>query len=127
MEDKIEEQNITFETAKLAKEKGFEFNVNFGVYDMSGKYHPYMAHWISGVIYPAPSQSLLQKWLRDNHKINIVIIPSFKCYNINYITQYNEIEDDNIIFELEGLDFKDFDSYEDALEEGLFIGLKQIK
>lgn len=53
MRDKL----ITFETAKLAKEKGFDTPFIF-----------------------APSQSYLQQWLREKHNIEIAVQWFDKCY-----------------------------------------------
>jgi hypothetical protein len=70
---------ISFETAKLAKEKGFQepvcdyYNtvepdriVTVGAFN-----HNYPAH--GDVTVSAPTQSLLQKWLRETKNCNVLI------------------------------------------------------
>lgn len=109
---------VSYKIVKLAKKKGIDFRKEpFKRYiytQKAGTYHAYI------------TQDALRTYLRDTFKINIVIVPSFKCYNILYISQYNELEDENEDFNLEGLDFKDFTSYEEALEAALIEILTQL-
>lgn len=124
------EELISFETAKLAKEKGFfSFNVeDFYTVDKKLVYlrlYPDESQdeFIdkTRLLTPTPTQSLLQKWLRDKHKINISVEPDWdtgnivKCYVIT-------IWFDKIIEPL-----KDHKTYEQALEKGLQEALKLIK
>lgn len=63
----MREELVSFETAKLAKEKGFNESCNFyyqrGVISTDGHFSRYN----KGVDYicSAPTQSLLQRWLRE--------------------------------------------------------------
>ena len=77
----MKEQLINFETAKLAKEKGFDWKPDFY---SAGNYYTKHGGFIKESLtltynkrmsdfYLASTQSLLQKWLRDNHKIHIMI------------------------------------------------------
>jgi len=73
-------------------------------------------------IFARPTQSLLQKWLREKHKIFITIETILKdyklihCYDIILVS--DSIETINNV--------KRFNRYEDALEAGLVEGLKLI-
>ena len=80
----IEEQYVSFETAKLAKEKGFdeEFE-NMHVWnnfkgeileDVSG-YNMKNSHLCKNS-YSAPTQSLLARWLREKHHIHVIPFPN---------------------------------------------------
>lgn len=109
----MRETRIKFETAKLAKEKEFDCDTQHH-YDIDGEW------------FTSPTQSQLQKFLRDIHGINIVIIPIFNFYNIS-LYKYDKLFNENINIKLNGLELKDFNSYEEALEEGLFQGLLLIK
>ena len=129
----LEEQLISFETAKLAKEKGFDIHCRF-YYDeeMLSIYEnedfPYNS-WNENLF--APTQSLLQKWLRELHGVDIHITrnkPSYREYRVeiykvdntpNYI--YFQINEENSKF------CKWFDDYEEALEASLLEALKLIK
>lgn len=77
----MEEQIISFETAKLAKEKGFDIRTkgyyNNGIYKNTGSEIGQYHSFTNGIpdtndngICLAPTQSLLQKWLREKHQIN---------------------------------------------------------
>lgn len=78
----------------------------------------------------------LQKWLRDNYNIDIVISPERYSDGVNYLVQaqkFNlnnfELSDDNFIEDASFWynDDGDYPNYEDALEKGLLEGLKLIK
>ena len=139
----MEEQLISYETAKLAKEKGFDEKV-YREYDKSGYLRctsksadvvlgPY-DELLKSTEYPAPTQTLLQKWLREVHNIEVLIsrIPPeavlasknngkniLKNYNC-YVWSFNN----NPRIANNG-SFQDI--YEEALEIGLYQALKLIK
>jgi len=133
----MNEQLITFETAKLAKEKGFNLDCN-SFYESS----EYLVNqnkcdnWNQYNLQSAPTQSLLQKWLREHAEIEIYVRPSFKTLD-KYIVCYMKWRDDRkfrqqyFIIPLndnsvpEGT-HQDFNSYEEALEAGLYEALKLI-
>ena len=130
----MEETLISFKTAELAKDKGFNILCKFS-YDSDGglqtneplnKEDKCFLNKCD-VCYSAPTQGLLQKWLREVHGINIVVAPSHECFNILFISEYDKIEDQNEYAVLNGLEFKDFKTYEGALEVGLFEALKLVK
>ena len=130
----MEETLISFKTAEPAKDKGFNILCKFS-YDSDGglqtneplnKEDKCFLNKCD-VCYSAPTQGLLQKWLREVHGINIVISPSYRCFNIIQISKYNEIEDQNEDVASSGLEFKDFETYEEALEVGLSESLKLIE
>ena len=108
-------KNISLETAKLAKIVGFDNESERCLYFRKiGCFQPHLAL--------APTQSELQKWLRDKHEIHINIGRSFKCYNVDFIIKYDKEEDNNIVLERDL--FTDYNTYEEALEEGLIKALK---
>tara|TARA_R110000851_G_scaffold36063_1_gene94386 strand:- start:121 stop:546 length:426 start_codon:yes stop_codon:yes gene_type:complete len=141
----MKEQLITFNTAKLAKEKGFNWGCNY-FYTPDKK--PYITrgyeyrsdayvedhNWNAGmgsyptkasdVLCSAPTQSLLQKWLREEHKINVEsnYLPNIQKYSCLYIPMRGKacISDRKYVSKLK------FDTYEEALEEGLQEALKLI-
>lgn len=129
----MQEQLITFETAKLAKEKGFDLLVN-EFYYVDGKgvvtkdngdgdsEYICLNHNKYPYYHSAPNQFLLQKWLREVHKIDVFCdcIGGGKYYSVIY--DNNIIEGNDKVFEQE----KEV-SYEEALEIGLQEGLKLIK
>ena len=127
----MEEQLISFETAQLAKEKGFP-QLNEGVYFTKDKEHCLVGWGFndrtedSFAQYSAPTQSLLQKWLREEHKLHIWIESDTfigktwgHMFNTNFTAKEitDELEKDETII---------FNSYEEALEKALYHMLKLI-
>lgn len=130
----MEEELISLKTAQLAKEKGFDMKSGFAFCIENNKVEETLYCYTKEEkhLYVArPTQSLLQKWLRDEHKINIFMNfkPNIKKwdfitydmgmngseyvkYNIGYSQIYGE---------------RRFDTYEEALEEALQEGLKLIQ
>lgn len=109
----MEDTRITFETAKLAKEKGFEFRVVWG-YILGFKDDSERDKYL-------PTQSLLSKWLREKHNIDINIITKHKDLGKFY---GGFIDTNNKINKSIGSNYK---TYEEALEAGLQEALKLIK
>lgn len=78
----IHEEICTYEVCMLAKEKGFNEKCNFyyqkGVINTDGCFNRYN----KGVEYicSAPTQSLLQRWLREEKNIHIEIIATASGY-----------------------------------------------
>ncbi len=67
----MKEQLISFETAKLAKEKGFNISNSGYFYDKKGDkiMDTPLDKFLWGGKYPASTQSLLQQWFKEKHNI----------------------------------------------------------
>ena len=73
----ITEDYVSFETAKLLKEKGFDVYVK-SYYNRAAEFNGNMALWnynISEFRYSAPTLQMAMKWLREVHKLCISITP----------------------------------------------------
>ena len=126
----MQEQLISFETAELAKEKGFDFKVykEEKIYDKLGyllkpedEVFPNVEH------FPAPTQSLLQKWLREVHNINVFINRDGMFRKESYcIFIHDNIKDISRLRPLDNDVFSGYSTYEEALEVGLQEALKLI-
>lgn len=136
----MREQLISFETAKLAKGKGFdaETDANYFIgntYGPGSKEHPELSEYniegeydstypkkINHNKYPAyisvPTQSLLQKWLREKHNIHIYI-------TYGYGWEYNVFK--RFVLPPHPEHDGTYNDYEEALEDGLCCALKLIK
>ena len=138
----MEEQLISYDTAVLAKEKGFNTRVwtcyslkykdlmstydlnniscegGFDFDDFFRDYNnaPTLEQYFEYSLISAPTQSLLQKWIRERHNIHINVYFSSGLYWLEYR--------DNERF-LSKLGLKYY-SYEEALEDGLQEALKLI-
>ena len=110
MKDKL----IEYSTAKLAKEKGFKKLCDFS-YDEDGIL---TGNCEQSYNYVAPTQSLLQKWLREKHDIHITITSISQESWQYHIQKPKDKLGDN--YE------EDFENYEEALEVGLQEALKLI-
>lgn len=80
----ISEDYVSFETAKLLKEKGFDQNCATYYLDRQVWRH-YHGEVIPKYkqIYAAPTQSMAMKWLREVHNWNIFINKSNTIYGYN--------------------------------------------
>lgn len=141
----MKEQLVSFETAKLAKEKGFR-NFCFYYYDKHGKLvEPYEENGSSTDVefrvdlddflenhnqsynkcHSAPTQSLLQKWLRDEHDLEAYVIPNHYYKDGKLVKQYRAWKPTKTGQEMISRDTF-FNTYEQALEKGLQEALKLI-
>lgn len=134
----MKDELISFETAKLAKEKGFNEDVrhfhpewdDLGVelFDCTSQG---MGEWLSddptsvlgyGEVVPVCTQSLLQRWLRDNY--NIDVLPYLENVNREEMYKVNVSHKTKAIFPYVEC-FEHF-TYEEALEVGLRETLKKL-
>lgn len=125
----MEEQIVTFETAKLAYEKGFDepcsrvFGLNSDVSHNRGWSTKCTNDRIDFDVHQqisAPTQSLLQKWLREVHNIDITLALVANSYGF-YIHNNRNYTNKGENYGISG------NTYEQALEKGLQEGLKLIK
>ena len=121
----MREQLIDFETAKLAKEKGFDWKTVY-YYDFIGFLSSGNSaqHWNGSKesIYSTPTQSLLQKWLRER-PTPIIVTPEYDF--IAWVVWVDDPDKDRIF--IDKVDGKWINKYEDSLEIGLYQALKLIK
>ena len=151
----MEEQLISFETAKLAKLKGFNEATLTGFH--GAKIHDVLfSDILDGFLYKynqlsilyegvsdwtsAPTQSLLQKWLREVHKLHLSVVYSAD-HNKYSVSGYDEFHWKELCKRNPRSDGRypypykseflrhcwNHKTYEDALEFGLLEALKLIK
>lgn len=113
----MKEKLISYKTAQLAKEKGFDWkHADFYIdKDANGDYTDL----------PCVPQSLLQKYLRDEHGIQMIIKPFWDSLSVprcTYSCDVMEIEKTGHMVRSHRCD-----TYEDALEEALVNGLNMIE
>lgn len=149
--DNMEREIVSWNVAKLAKEKGFDLmtfyyyadkgSVEYGIeYDESdcGCCIPmlYGANWNdeTRIPYPqdpnyvsfsAPFSTQLLRWLREKHKIHVWVTPIVEYGNVySYMCSYyaaRGCNDDNNVV------LGEYKTYEDALETALLESLKITK
>lgn len=126
----LKDQLISFETAKAAKEKGLVFETekywaNYYTGEPAQKWKLISAedrklNWME---YPAPTQSLLQKCLRDQ-KILVEVTPIDSWDEWSFIIMLEDAMSPFFVAEWNDGPFK---SYEEALEQGLKEALDSRK
>ena len=79
----ITEDYVSFETAKLLKEKGFDEEC-FAAYNGNGKLYKFDEEVDDNTPYwsDAPTLQMAMKWLRDVH--NIHVVPKYDFYGGDY-------------------------------------------
>ena len=114
----ITEDYVSFETAKLLKEKGFDWECR------TRKFYPepeYDAESPNGVF--APTLQMAMKWLRKVHNIHIAVIVAYHHIPRRYEAHIMKLEniDDFILHQQ-----VDFASYEEACEEAIKYCLENL-
>lgn len=126
----MEDTLVGFKVAKLAKEKGFDIPVIYGYQNDTYKEESlYVKDYEQKHCYnrrgnfSAPTQSLLQKWLREKHKINVYVFEKlvFKGDLNEHRRLVCNIDLDEVAY------FSILTPYEEVLEKGLQEALKLIK
>ena len=130
----MEDTRITFETAKLAKGKGFPQETNrleIPYYNYKGEFKGDVSDWrirkyIRGEntsdieFVSAPTQSLLAKWLREEH--NIIVLVDYEGID-GYYYKFYSYKEGNKNYDASD---KNYNTYEEALEAGIQEALKLI-
>ena len=121
MNEQMNEQLISFNTAKLAKEKGFNLNESAKVgfspdgLELSESFWNYHCNEKGSIA--RPTQSLLQKWLREVCKISVL------CHVWNGLLAHYCITS---VAGKHNTQTRIYDTYEEALEEGLQKAIQLI-
>lgn len=132
----MKEDLISFDTAKLAKEAGFPQDIlGMSWYNKDGK----ISNLSLGTDIKAPTQSLLQKWLREIYNIYICIDQDFtideeksKHLNKNDAFYYHQAirkHSGKYFVIIRDIDYNAhaiYNTYEDGLEFALLESLKHI-
>jgi hypothetical protein len=142
----MEDEIVSFETAMLLKEKGFnEPCCHFYEHGKLNEIEPYAEYetlfvsnnfpnkklYCEEMQCTAPTQSLAQKWLRDTHKMCISPSLTSRWKGINYIITIDKVISDSeieiaFVIDSNSKEIKKCKTYEEALEEGLINCLKSI-
>ena len=127
----VKEYYILPETAELARDKGFDVICKCGYTPNHVFYEEVTSKNSHNIILSAPTQTILQSWIRVMH--NIEVIPQFSIIkNFQYVYNYyilnkkdgseywsSQKNNSNEVFS--------YKTYEEALEEGLYVALKLIE
>lgn len=123
----MKERIVNFETAKVAKQKGFDWKIKGCYRTKDGKLFDAVRKNSKDLktMVTAPTQSLLQKWIREEHHIHIGISYDWITYDV--LIDHPDIKPIKLISMVsEGSEYT-FTEYEEALEKGLIKALTLIK
>jgi hypothetical protein len=132
----MEEVLVIFETAKLAKEKGFNAGCDGRWYIEPGSDWKYSKQGLfkcdnTGDSIARPTQSLLQKWLREVYGLYVEVMVSnrhipTKGLIYSFIILKPDLTENRNVINHVTTSKEPFDSYEEALEVGLQEALKLV-
>ena len=94
----ITEDYVSFETAKLLKEKGFDLSEFHGKWAIDYDNIPRDEDTPEGEIiiaewhYPLITLQMAMKWLRENHGIHITSVPNGIGGNVFYMSVYRKYD-----------------------------------
>ena len=130
----LKEDLISFETSKLAYEASFIFKGRTN--DWLNTTLPYhedgtrnLDLTYKGELYPAPTQSLLKKWLRVKH--NLLVEVNYRTFATSsgngyfYLVERKNKDKDMNNYRGKTM-FEGFETYEECLEAGLQVACKII-
>ena len=123
----MKEAYVSFETAKLLKEKGFD-EETLWYYDSNGACEPYSA-WVEATLYdysPMPTHQMACAWLREVHKVLIVI----DAYHADHWEGYIDCFEISIYSHASTIivpnEIAHHTDYEDAVEAALKYSLENL-
>lgn len=129
----IKEDRVTFEIAKLLRDKGFSQNTFEIDCNVCYKYNGNLcnnAKSISGVdreiSYIAPTIQMVLKWLREVH--NLFVFPFPQMNTNKFWTEIYQLSDnqewENLYYE--SIDLQDYSTYEEACEAAIKFALEHL-
>lgn len=132
----IKEDYVSFETAKLLKEKGFDVKGVKVWYDGSGEMY-YDRREIKYQIkienhekfFQCPTLQMAMKWLREVHKINIEVCLGFDAdseLGFFYNPVISDLKNMGLGIETPEFDETEFTVYEEAAEAAILYCLKNL-
>jgi hypothetical protein len=128
---KMKEELVSFETAKIAKEAGFNITCS-NKYRKGGTLSDGKGFLQNLDICEAPTQSLLRKWLRKKHRIHIEIphysdAPTGSEYESDLGSFGANVNEPRTSHECDiFVSSINHETYEQALEEALLEALKYV-
>lgn len=126
----VEEAYVSFETAKLLKEKGFDENCyaeyyvptkEFNHFEYEGNNNENYEEWIT-----APTLQMAMKWLREVH--NIFVFPFPQMNTNKFWAEIYRLSDNQEWENLycESIDLQDYLTYEEACEAAIKYCLENL-
>lgn len=125
----IHEEICTYEVCKLAKGKGFPLRKVIKQDGRAFFYELPQSHpdWANCDAWYIPTQNLLQRWLREEKNI-VVVVDWFSIERKYYWSVFDTTKDDMFAsFIPPSRSMSRYDTWEQALESGLKYALKKLE
>lgn len=113
----ITEDYVSFEVAKLLKEKGFDVYTSTR-YDYDGGFHSRGDYLIGDSDISAPTHQMAMKWLREMHKVFFCVHPDYPISKDYMVEFYDEGRPSRC--------FGNYQTYEEAIESALKYLLENL-
>lgn len=119
----IHEEIVTYEVAKLAKEKGFPLQKVIKQDGRAFFYELPQSHpdWANCDAWYLPTQSLLQRWLREEKGVIVYVFPMYMRWYWGV-----KIVDTEFWYNVANKPHDAFATYEEAMEVGLKYALENL-
>lgn len=115
----ITEDYVSFETAKLLKEKGFDEKCNMAYFNKTLVDYTMFGFCLGGDLLDCPTLQMAMKWLREIHKIDITVDPH--DVESDWIYQFHLCQNKDYLFS------RDVDtSYENCAEAAIKYCLENL-
>ena len=124
----IQEDYVSFETAKLLKEKGFDEECNMAYFNETLVDYTMFGFCLGGDLLYCPTLQMAMKWLREVHKIHISVEMGFDVDNHQYyffVPSVCRFSDKSGEYE-NPFGEKEFDTYEEACEAAIRYCLENL-
>ena len=117
----MKEAYVSFETAKLLKEKGFDVCTKSFYKKIDQLLHHNtcaLAYWGNSTTLPAPTQQMAMKWLREVHNIDVCVCRELDEHN-ECFDGYIAVVYDNKVYKVTIRDAEKDLLYEEACESAI--------
>lgn len=123
----IHDEIVTYEVAKLAKKKGFPLQKVIKQDGRAFFYELPQSHpdWANCDAWYLPTQSLLQRWLREEKKISVEV--SWFEVGKKYFWVAKDMNNHDVFKPKTTKCMTFYDTWEQALESGLKYALKKLE
>lgn len=113
----ITEDYVSYEVAKLLKEKGFDVYTSTR-YDYDGGFHFHGDYLIGDSDISAPTHQMAMKWLREVHKVFFCVHPDYPISKDYMVEFYDDGKPSGC--------FGNYPTYEEAVEAALKYTLENF-
>lgn len=119
----ITEDYVSFETAKLLKEKGFDEKCNMAYFNKTLVDYTMFGFCLGGDLLDCPTLQMATKWLRETFEIHCQIDCPIVAFKFNWRYGIRDLDKDEWVTLR---DMGDYDTYEEACEAAIKYCLENL-